>query len=250
MGIGSPRLLRKLFARTIVLLVVALIFAPPALADDVVSVGVAAGPVSATVSVPAPATPAAPAAPAAPATPVTPAVDSAQAAIAPVAASVPPTVVGSPASVGARPEPLVDRVVAPPRPVAPAERTRTTTPQRAARAATSRAPLRRDGATGSTTAVAAGSPETSRIVDAAAAGPARPTSSPSPRPPLPQPPAPLPADVGGAAGGGTGAGIALLLLALAAEAISLVPPRLRRRLRDVLGSVRPYPFLLRLERPD
>jgi hypothetical protein len=70
------------------------------------------------------------------------------------------------------------------------------------------------------------------------------------RPPLPLPPAPFPLG-GGAGDGAPPAGTVLVLLfALAAEAAALIPPSLRRRIVMALAAPRPYPYLLRLERPD
>jgi hypothetical protein len=56
--------------------------------------------------------------------------------------------------------------------------------------------------------------------------------------------------MGGAGGATSSAGIALLLFALAAEAAALAAPGLGRRIGAVLAAPRPYPYLLRLERPD
>jgi hypothetical protein len=78
----------------------------------------------------------------------------------------------------------------------------------------------------------------------------RPDASPSDGSPLPQPPAPLSPGAGGAFSGGGGAGLVLLLLALIAATAGLVPPDATRRLLALFAAPRPHPFLLRLERPD
>jgi hypothetical protein len=54
----------------------------------------------------------------------------------------------------------------------------------------------------------------------------------------------------GAGGGAPSGGTVLLLFALAAGGIDLARPSLRRRIAGALGAPRPYPYLLRLERPD
>jgi hypothetical protein len=253
MGNGSPRLLRHLLVRTSACVLAMLVFAPPASADaGLVSV---ATPEPAIQSVGVQLQSAVPAAAAIPtpvstigraATPAsTPRIPMESAAPRALATSVartssvdrqPSSVDRQPVSGRSTPQQRPGRDAAAVSADSPS-RHRTTTPQSAA------------GGIAATARVATVPTPDARAIHLTrhvqpGDGPER-----AGRAPLPQPPAPLPS-MDGAAGGASSAAIALLLFALAAEAAAFVPPGVRRRIASAVGAPRPYPYLLRLERPD
>jgi hypothetical protein len=255
MGNGSPRLLRHLLVRASACVVAMLWFAPPAFGDaglPSTAGAVVPEPVTASVSVPSAAdvaavvpTPAttAPAAVAAPSKPAI-AVPTPQIPVEKAVSTVLATPVAKASSLDRQP------VAGHPTPQ----------PERPRRAAGSRKPtLPSRHPTTTPQSAAGGIAAAARVAtvfgpDARAIHPTR-LVEPGVRPdgtgraPLPQPPAPLPI-TSGAGGGASSGGIALLLFALAAEGAILAVPSLRRRIVGALGALRPYPYLLRLERPD
>jgi hypothetical protein len=233
MGIGSPRLLRQ----TGVIVLAALAFAPAAFADDIsVPVSADVGAVSATITaaVPAVAVPAADA-PALPATPV------AKARVKPH----PQVQVTADTSPRAR---LTTRIGAVDRPVA--DRTGTRTASQAPQAR--RIPPRTDSKLVRRPSSHLLAPTTSfspREAPAiAAAAQSAPDAASASAPPAPQLPLPLTFGLGGSSGT-VALALGLLLLALAAELLLLGAPGLGRRLALLVAAPRPYPYLLRLERP-
>jgi hypothetical protein len=255
MGNGSPRLLRHLLVRASACVVAMLWFAPPAFGDaGLTSAAGAAVPEPAVPSVgvalPSAADPAA-------AVPT----PKSTAHAAPVAASINPATpvarsqipvekaISSALATPVARTPSVDR-----QPVAVQPTPQQRRPQRAvgSRHAASPSRLLR-----TTPQSAAGGIAAAARVATVSAPDVHPTrlarSGGRPvgtgRAPLPLPPAPLPI-MGGAGGGTSSGGIPLLLFALAAGALILAVPRFRRRIAGALGAPRPYPYLLRLERPD
>jgi hypothetical protein len=222
MGIGSPRLLGQFVRRTAAVALVALALAPSAFADDGSGVGIAAiaGPVAAVV-----------------------AVDAAPAPTVQVTASV-----TAPAPVSAASVPVAVRVSA--EGASPSVRVSTPfvdaprAPQRST-VATPRRPL-----TVHAPAKTATAPADRRSTRVASLGNGRLPGVSAPEVQLP--PLPLPAPSGfaaAAAGAPTGGTLTLLLLVLAA-ALVLAVPRLARKVSLRLAAPRPFPYLLRLERPD
>jgi membrane-associated protease RseP (regulator of RpoE activity) len=258
MGNGSPRLLRHLLVRASACVAAMLWFAPPASADaGLVTAAGAAVPdpgnqsvgvsplsaVHAVAAIPTPVTTAPPApvkAAGASATPVTTpripvekAVPTALATTVAKAASVDrPPAAGLPTPQQRQPARAADR-----RPAASSSAHPATTPQSAA------------GGVAAAARVATVLEPNVRSIHLT--HPAQPGARPvgAGREPLPQPPAPLPL-TGGAGGAASTGGIALLLFALAAEGAILAVPGFRRRIAGLFAVPRPYPYLLRLERPD
>jgi hypothetical protein len=263
MGNGSPRLLRHLLVRASACVAAMFWFAPPASADaGLVTAAGAAVPdpgiqsvggvspqsaVQAAAAIPTPATTAASApvnADGRPATPLATPVATPQIPVEKAIPAVLATTVANASSVDrpaptGHPTPQQRRSAraADARSAALSSRHPTTTPQSAAGGIAAAARV---------ATVLEPNVRSIRLTHPAQPG-ARPAGTG--RAPLPQPPAPLPL-TSGAGGGASPGGIALLLFALAAEGLILAVPGFLRRIAGVLGAPRPFPYLLRLERPD
>jgi hypothetical protein len=242
MGIGSPRLLKRLVLRTAAATFVGLVFAPSAFADDI-GIGSALATVGGTVQGAAPLPQSATQAPATalPAAPsvATPVVARTAAPVAPLQATAETTGVATTSAAApsartqSRPSPSVRR------PARPHHR--------------GKASQQLGGASPSPrTSLSPGEALVARIADF----PSRPRSTSAPAPPRPQAPSPprwpspFSLGLGGTGSGPAGVGLGLLLLALAAELGVLGAPGLGRKVSLLLATPRSYPFLLRLERPD
>jgi len=263
MGIGSPRLLGQLVARSALAAVTALVLAPHAFAGGLAPTGTPPVPASVTspvsqAQVALPSVPALPAPTPAARPPkraahstVTAARSTPIAQATSVASSQIPVQPASPSGLattvtkhGSAPEPSRPAAQRSAR-KAPAVTRRHAGVQAAGTSAGRPSPA--GAITSGLSTLQAGDLRLERLLPQITP---RPAASPSDGSPLPQPPAPLSPGAGGAFSGGGGAGLVLLLLAVMAATAGLVPPDATRRLLPLFAAPRPHPFLLRLERPD
>jgi hypothetical protein len=240
MGIGSPRLLKRLVLGTAAATFAGLVFAPSAVADDI-GIGSALATVGGTVQ----------------GTAAVPQSPTQTPAVAPAAPTVATPVAERTARPVAQVQATADRPgVGPSSGSTPSVRTQSRSSPSARRPASPHHPNKSSRQLGGALVSPRTSPSPGQApVDRTADSLSRPRSTPAPaapphEPSPPLPPSPFSLGLSGTGSGPAGVGLGLLLLALAAELGVLGAPGLGRRVSLLVAAPRSYPFLLRLERPD
>src|SRR6266511_1337108 len=257
-GIGSPWLLRQLVRRTAVGVLVALVFAPSAFADDgVLGSSTTVGPVTVSTSVGGASEPAVQAA-ASPspalATPVAKPPAQPDRAVSAGGATVTVGSAGTPSiqaavGTGAAPQPQRSR--------SPLTSPQSRMPRREATDVAKRFDGRRNLSRVASSNERGRAPALPRSpwtqTPGTASLSAQRASTPAPlrlgTPQFPAPKSPTPG-FGVSGAGASGIGATLLRVALAAGLAALGIPGLGRRISPLLAAPRPHPYLLQLERPD